>query len=113
MKFPHLQPGQRFRWQDRIYCKTGPLTAVAEADGNTRMFSRSAVVMLLDGSAHAEPANQALTPEAVRMALDAMTTRLEDAARVLAQDIGAEHAEALRRAIDEARQGFVQETGLS
>jgi hypothetical protein len=113
MKFPQLQRGQRFRWHDQLYCKTGPLTAVAEADGNTRIFSRSAIVTLLDGSADAEPTNRSLDPERIRMALDAMTARLEDAAQALAADAGVKHAQTLRRAIEDARQGFVEQTGLS
>lgn len=112
MKFTQLQPGQRFRWHDQLYCKTGPLTAVAEAGGNTRMFSRSAVITLLDGSPTPEPATRALDPERVRTALDAMTSRLEETAGALAEDAGMEHGETLRRAIEEARQDFMQQTGI-
>lgn len=112
MKFTQLQPAQRFRWHDQIYCKTGPLTGVAEANGNTRMFSRSAVVTLLDGSATQEPAPRALDPERVRAALDAMAARLEETAGALAEDAGMQHAQTLRRAIEEARQGFIQQTGI-
>ena len=112
MKYPHLQPGQRFRWRDQIYSKTGPLTAVAEADGNTRMFSRSAIVMLLDGNVATEPEFPALAPDQVREALDTMTSRLEEAIQAVSEDVGADHTAMLRRAIAEARQGFIQQTGI-
>jgi hypothetical protein len=111
MKFPHLQPGQRFRWQDQVYSKTGPLTAVAEADGKTRMFSRSAVVAPLDGSTQ-KPTVGLLEPDRVRMALDAMTSQLEDAVQTLAKDAGAEHAETVRRAVEKAKQQFIEQTGI-
>jgi len=111
MKFPHLQPGQRFRWEDQVYSKTGPLTAIAEADGKTRMFSRSAVVAPLDSSTQ-EPTNGLLEPDRVRMALDAMTSQLKDAVQALAKDAGAEHAETVRRAVEKARQHFIQQTGI-
>jgi len=111
MKFPHLQPGQRFRWQDQVYSKTGPLTAVAEADGKTRMFSRSAVVAPVDGSTH-KPTAGLLEPDRVRIALDAMTSQLQDAVQVLAKDAGAEQAETVRRAVEKARQQFIQQTGI-
>ena len=102
MKFPHLQPGQRFRWRDQIYSKTGPLTAVAEADGNTRMFSRSAMVILIDGNVAAEPVSPALAPDQVREALDALASRLEEAIQAISEDVGADHTAMLRRAIAEA-----------
>ena len=112
MKFPQLQPGQRFRWHDQIFCKTGPLTAVAEADGKTRMFSRSAMVMLLDGNVAVKPEFPALAPDQVREALDTMTSRLEEAIQAVSEDVGADHTAMLRRAIAEARQGFIQQTGI-
>ena len=112
MKFPHLQPGQRFRWRDQIYSKTGPLTAVAEADGNTRMFSRSAIVTPLDGSVAMEPVFPSLTPDQVREALDTLASRLEEAIQAISEDVGVEHTAMLRRAVAEAREGFIEQTGI-
>jgi hypothetical protein len=42
MRFPQLRPGQRFRWNGQVFSKSGPVTAVADSDGSTRMIPRSA-----------------------------------------------------------------------
>ena len=44
MKFQHLEIGQRFEFEDKIYSKTGPVSAVEEASGKQRMIPRYAVL---------------------------------------------------------------------
>jgi hypothetical protein len=41
-----------------------------------------------------------------------MTSRLEEAIQAVSEDVGADHTAMLRRAIAEARQGFIQQTGI-
>ncbi|MBL3590286.1 MAG: polysulfide reductase chain A [gamma proteobacterium endosymbiont of Lamellibrachia anaximandri] len=55
MKFPHLPIGQRFRFQDKLYTKTGPLTASEEGSGNSRLMMKSAEVEPLDLQVEKKP----------------------------------------------------------
>jgi hypothetical protein len=48
MRFPQVQVGQQFTFQDKCYTKTGPLTASEEGTGSQRMIPRSAEVSLLN-----------------------------------------------------------------
>lgn len=48
MRFPQVQVGQQFTFQERRYTKTGPLTASEEGSGSQRMIPRSAEVTLLN-----------------------------------------------------------------
>ncbi len=55
MKFPHLPIGQRFRFQDKLYTKIGPLTASEEGSGNNRLMMKSAEVEPLDLQVETKP----------------------------------------------------------
>ncbi|RDH82039.1 MAG: hypothetical protein DIZ78_16540 [endosymbiont of Escarpia spicata] len=55
MKFPHLPIGQRFRFQDKLYTKVGPLTASEEGSGNNRLMMKSAEVDPLDIQVEKKP----------------------------------------------------------
>jgi len=55
MKFPHLPIGQRFRFQDKLYTKVGPLTASEEGSGNNRLMMKSAEVEPLDIQVETKP----------------------------------------------------------
>jgi len=50
MRFPQVQVGQQFTFQDKRYTKTGPLTASEEGTGRQRMIPRSAEVTLLNSA---------------------------------------------------------------
>ncbi|RLJ19858.1 hypothetical protein DJ030_04205 [bacterium endosymbiont of Escarpia laminata] len=55
MKFPHLPIGQRFRFQDKLYTKVGPLTASEEGSGNNRLMIKSAEIEPLDMQVETQP----------------------------------------------------------
>lgn len=47
IRFPQLPMGRRFRYQGKIYRKTGPLTASDEDTGQSRLIMKSTEVTLL------------------------------------------------------------------
>jgi hypothetical protein len=51
MKFSQLQVGQRFRFRNTVYTKTGPIQAMAEGGLKVQMIPRSAVVEEVDAMA--------------------------------------------------------------
>jgi len=51
MRFPQLAIGQRFRYQGKLFSKSGPLTAREEGSGNNRLIRKSAQVELFDDAA--------------------------------------------------------------
>jgi hypothetical protein len=108
VKFTHLSPGQRFRWRNQIFSKTGPLTAVAESDGRTQMIPRSAVTLPVDALIAEPQPGPALSPEQVTAALDEMTAALER----LAGALEAESAAMLRTAIADGKARFRERIGL-
>ena len=65
MRFPQLPIGQRFRYQGKVFSKTGPLTASEEGTGNSRLIMKSAEVTLLDLAASALEAKQQFTRQEV------------------------------------------------
>lgn len=69
MKFNHLQPGERFRFQGTIYRKVDPLMASPEDAEGMRMIPRSAMVEVLDGGINAKSAAPIAAPmlEAARV----------------------------------------------
>ncbi len=71
MKFQHLPIGARFEFEAKIYSKTGPLTASAEAGGQ-RVIPRYADLTPLDAcvprAARKSPAT--LDPDKVKAAFD-------------------------------------------
>jgi hypothetical protein len=108
MKFTHLSTGQRFRWRNGIFSKTGPLTAVAETDGRTHMIPRSAVTLPVDGPVADSEPGTALSPEQVAAALDEMMASLERMTGTLEPELAA----MLRTAIEEGRTRFRERIGL-
>jgi len=107
MKFTHLSPGQRFRWQNTIFSKTGPLTAVSETDGRIQMIPRSALTLPVDGQVPNSEPGIRLSPQQVTAALDEMTAPLERMASTLEPELAAR----LRTAMDEGRTRFRQRLG--
>lgn len=55
MKFQHLQIGQRFEFEGKVYVKTGPVAASEEATGKQRMVPRYAVLKVFDSPAAEAP----------------------------------------------------------
>jgi len=87
MRFPQVQVGQPFIYQDKRYTKTGPLTASEEGTGSQRMIPRSAEVTLLN--AIGEPLRvikERYTRGEVETALAAFKTTLAERLRVAAVD---------------------------
>ncbi len=64
MKFADIGRGVRFRYQGRVYVKTGPLTASDELSGAQRMIPRYAVLEPLE-----VPLSRDVAPDPVREAL--------------------------------------------
>ena len=70
MRLQDLPIGARFEYQDKVFVKTGPITATAE-DGGQRMIPRYADLQPLDPLPKAPPASQRTLDEArVRAAFD-------------------------------------------
>ncbi len=104
MKFPQLPLGQRFRWRQRTYRKTGPMVAHAEDGGQPRMIPRSAVVEPLDNSVP-EPTKTAapsLSAVAVNDALVELCRLIEGAA----DELGEPQAKRLRALVAHAQARF-------
>jgi len=112
MRFPQLRPGQRFRWNGQVFSKSGPVTAVAESDGSTRMIPRSARLEPVAETTAEQPApaGKPLDPAEVEAALDALAQRVEGAASGLG--LTAEQAKALHEAITSARRALREQLGL-
>lgn len=108
MKFAELERGARFRYQGRVYVKTGPLTAADAESGAQRMIPRYAVLQPTDGQGAALAAPSA--PDPVR---EAMTLIVREAEALL-DALGASPAQRARFAqaqaaawavLDQAAQG--------
>ena len=109
MKFTHLKLGQRFRWHDAVFSKTGPLTAVAEADARTQMIPRSASILPIDGHSDMSVSGTALSADQVLAALEELSAHLERVAAAFES----EQAAALRTAIDEGQARLRARLGIS
>jgi hypothetical protein len=103
MKFGKVQIGQRFRWQGRGYCKSGPLTANADEGGHQRLIPRSAVVEPIQADTARTPP-PTLARGTALAALDALGQEIEAVARTLPPPM----AEALRDAWTNGRRGFIE-----
>ncbi len=75
MKFPQLPVGQRFTYQGETLVKVGPLTACNERGGNTRLMSRSAVVVPATGPAVPAAPPSVLDGTQVQAALEVFAGR--------------------------------------
>ena len=82
MRFPQLPIGQRFRYQGKVFSKTGPLTASEEGTGNSRLIMKSAEVTLLDLAASALEAKQQFT----RQEVEALCARFQAELHVIIND---------------------------
>jgi hypothetical protein len=58
MRFPQLAIGRRFRYQGKIYRKTGPLTASDEDTGQNRLIMKSTEVTPLDAAESVQETKQ-------------------------------------------------------
>lgn len=73
MQFRDAARGQLFRWHDRLYVKTSPLTATPQDGGKPVMVARSAQVQPAENSVRAhggKPRPPLCGPEEVREAVD-------------------------------------------
>lgn len=106
MKFTLLPLGARFRFEGRIYVKTGPLTASDEAGGQ-RMIPRYAVLQPVDGAPPPAPPRAArkLDEAAVLAAFQAFHD--ECAALLESAAMGAPEGQAPRERLDAARRRFL------
>lgn len=105
MKFQLLPLGARFEFEGKVYVKTGPLTAAAEAGGQ-RMIPRSAVLKPLDAPVVEKPkAGRKLDEAAVTAVFEVF---FADCARLLqSAETDVLRASALRAELDAARQHFL------
>jgi len=69
MKFSQLNIGERFRYRQSVFTKSGPLQAVAENSGNTQLIPRSATVQIFREKPEAVPKIQT-TEDRLREAVD-------------------------------------------
>lgn len=106
MKFQQLPHGARFEYEDKVYVKTGPLTAATE-EGVQRMIPRFAVLRPLDGSTPAQ------VPQPTRKLDEAMVMAALEAFHGeclrLIEEAGVEEEKdrAMRAGLDEARRRFI------
>lgn len=110
MKFQQLPHGARFEYEDKIYVKTGPLTAATE-EGVQRMIPRFAVLKLLDGSMPAQvPQPPPKLDEAMVMA--ALEAFHGECLRLLEEaGVDEERGRVMRARLDEARRRFIAALG--
>jgi len=105
MKFQLLPMGARFEFEGKVYVKTGPLTATAEAGGQ-RMIPRSAVLKPLDAPVAQKPKSGRKLDEAAVTA--AFEVFFADCARLLqVAESDVLQARALRAELDAARERFL------
>lgn len=101
MKFPHLLVGQRFRFNDKIYTKTGPLTAREETTGKNQLIMKSADVEPLVSVEHTDQLtqNQFSTME-VRSLLIDYRARLREQLQEAAEPQGSLQLEKVLELVD-------------
>jgi hypothetical protein len=81
MRFPQLPLGQRFRYQGKIYRKTGPLTASEEGVGNSRLIMKSAQVTPLESAAVVKEEKQQFSRREVEAICDRFRSELSTTMR--------------------------------
>ncbi len=108
MKFQHLPLQARFRYEGRVYVKTGPLTAMAADGGGQRLIPRYAVL---------EPLPEDLPAGAAAVAPAGLAAAAEELLAACAQLIDAachtpQQRAALRAELEAAGQRFRAALGL-
>ncbi|MCB1759120.1 MAG: hypothetical protein KDI68_04965 [Gammaproteobacteria bacterium] len=99
MKFSQLQIGQRFRYRDRTYTKSGPLQAIAAGSSSAEMIMRAAMIEVVEGDD---------TSEKVASSLQPLRDALGDYHRIVQQCSGTEAAP-LREQLDHAYRRLIGE----
>lgn len=116
-KFTLLPVGECFEYQGEQYSKTGPLIATNLKDNHRRMIPRSAMVMPLTDTAVPPPPDTSKSTT-----LDAASTLAAfehyhcgclDWLRLAEKEMSSETTEQIRTAMEQARQRFIQDLGLS
>ncbi|EGV50232.1 polysulfide reductase chain A [Candidatus Endoriftia persephone str. Guaymas] len=86
MRFPQLAMGQRFRFQGRVFTKSGPLTAREEGSQNNQLMRKSAEVELLDNAApQSEKPQGQLQRQQLESAMRSGLARLRQSAEQVAE----------------------------
>lgn len=97
MRFPQLPIGQRFRYQGRVYCKTGPLTASEEDTGQSRLIMKSTEVTPLDAAESMQESKQRFN----RPEVEALCSRYRSELRAAILDrAGSQSSLAVRELLD-------------
>lgn len=114
MKFSDITVGQRFRFEGRVYVKSGPLIARDEGSGGQRFIRRSAAVETISGqaAAHEPRPPNAISPDALMAAADAYHRRCLACVDEIAEHLPTETREQLLDDIEDARREFNERLGL-
>lgn len=108
MKFNQLVEGQQFKYQGKIYTRSGPLMAT-DAQGQSKLMPRSAVVTPLSDSSP-EPApepTKTITVAQARESFESFYTHCVDCLHELENDLAADKLAAMKQALESARQDYL------
>jgi hypothetical protein len=113
MKLHMLPIGAHSESRGGVYVKSARLTGVG-AGGGQRLFPRASAIQSLDSATQLDPTSPAaaLTPQAVREALDELTGQWRRQLSELEPSLGEAEVERPTRELGLARQAFAARIGL-
>jgi len=109
MKFAVVEIGQRFKFKDEFYIKSSPLVANNEESGQQKLFRRADNVEPDNKAIPQEPVSKSTDRDAVMNSFERFYLRCIDSLdEHLSGDL-ADEKNALFTALEEAKQGFVED----